>query len=292
MILEDFRDHGHNEFDAVGRPKLGSLATTRGILAASLIVTVCGWVVGCGNQPTVTPEATLDLPESSGTIQVHSNAQPGQTAAPAPPEPVVTVTVGPTIFPDPVPEEVFVPDPEPPPIDLCPSDPFKTEPGICGCGVSDADPDGDSWPDLCADNCPGVFNFLQCDSDHDGLGDFCDPPDLPEPNIVIVTELLLIADDGQFLGVVNDNPFDQDSIANQFGTYGSESGSLSIWNQFGTYGSDFSQLSPWNEFTNTPPLIFEDDGDFVMFVTANSAILPAIHPAELAIAVGRTDVLR
>lgn len=60
MIPEDFRDTGRNEFDAVGRPKLGSLATTRGILAASLIVTVCGWVVGCGNEPTTGSTTTTE----------------------------------------------------------------------------------------------------------------------------------------------------------------------------------------------------------------------------------------
>ncbi len=31
--------------------------------------------------------------------------------------------------------------------DLCPNDPYKTEPGDCGCGVSDTDTDGDGIPD-------------------------------------------------------------------------------------------------------------------------------------------------
>jgi len=38
--------------------------------------------------------------------------------------------------------------------DLCPDDPEKTEPGVCGCGVPDADGDGDGTPD-CEDGCPG-----------------------------------------------------------------------------------------------------------------------------------------
>ncbi|HVY40240.1 MAG TPA: hypothetical protein VHM31_20010, partial [Polyangia bacterium] len=37
--------------------------------------------------------------------------------------------------------------------DLCPSDPAKTVPGLCGCGVSDQDGDGDGVPD-CLDACP------------------------------------------------------------------------------------------------------------------------------------------
>ena len=37
--------------------------------------------------------------------------------------------------------------------DACPHDPDKTRPGICGCGVSDVDTDGDAVAD-CVDECP------------------------------------------------------------------------------------------------------------------------------------------
>jgi len=37
--------------------------------------------------------------------------------------------------------------------DLCPDDPDKTEPGLCGCGVADIDTDLDDTPD-CDDGCP------------------------------------------------------------------------------------------------------------------------------------------
>lgn len=170
-------------------------------------------------------------------------------------------------------------------LDNCLNDPLKFEPGFCGCNVSDFDLDLDGFPDLCLDNCPAIFNPDQLDSNQDGIGDAC--------SVVVVTvELVLFADDGQFLGVVSDNPFDPDSIANQFGTYGSAFNPLSIWNSFGTYGSSFSSLSPWNTFTSTPPLLFEDTGAFIAFLTANSFLSPAIHPNDLAITVGRTDVLR
>ena len=46
--------------------------------------------------------------------------------------------------------------------DLCPDDPLKTEPGICGCGVADTDADSDGTAD-CIDACPlavdGIANF-------------------------------------------------------------------------------------------------------------------------------------
>ena len=57
--------------------------------------------------------------------------------------------------------------------DGCPSDPGKTAPGLCGCGVADTDSDVDGVPD-CADNCRLVANPTQSDADADGVGDACD----------------------------------------------------------------------------------------------------------------------
>lgn len=67
------------------------------------------------------------------------------------------------------------------PGDSCPSDPNKTEPGVCGCGVPDTDSDGDAVVD-CRDNCTQVVNPDQQDSDSDGVGDACDNcPTTPNP---------------------------------------------------------------------------------------------------------------
>lgn len=57
--------------------------------------------------------------------------------------------------------------------DGCAADPDKTDPGVCGCGVADTDSDGDGVAD-CIDNCPDKANADQADSDGDGLGDACD----------------------------------------------------------------------------------------------------------------------
>ena len=66
--------------------------------------------------------------------------------------------------------------------DQCPADPFKTEPGVCGCGVPDDDDDGDGTLN-CLDDCPADPNKTApgacgCgvsdeDLDGDGVADCC-----------------------------------------------------------------------------------------------------------------------
>jgi hypothetical protein len=81
-------------------------------------------------------------------------------------------------------------------IDGCPDDPDKTEPGDCGCGVSDTDSDSDGTPD-CIDGCPDDPDKTEpgdcgCgvsdnDSDSDGTPDCIDgcpdDPDKTEPGL-------------------------------------------------------------------------------------------------------------
>lgn len=168
-----------------------------------------------------------------------------------------------------------VPDAE----DPYPFDPFDND--------IDADGVGDD-----VDNC-FLYNPDQADADGNGIGDLCEVAILLSGASGPTTILgaALVAFDGQFLGYVNANNFDGNSLANSFGPYGNSFSSVSIWNQFGTYGSRFSALSPWNSFTSTPPILILN-GQPIAFVTTSSVLTPAIHPNDLAIAVGRFDVLR
>jgi len=80
--------------------------------------------------------------------------------------------------------------------DGCLTDPAKTDPGICGCGVPDIDSDGDGTFD-CDDDCPNDMNKVtpgicgcgvtDTDSDGDGIHDCNDDcpndPDKTEPGV-------------------------------------------------------------------------------------------------------------
>lgn len=63
------------------------------------------------------------------------------------------------------------------------------------------------------------------------------------------------------------SPYERESIFNKFGTYGSRFNSKSIWNKFGKYGSKYNSCSPWNEYTRTPPVMLDDNNQFVGYFT-------------------------
>lgn len=62
----------------------------------------------------------------------------------------------------------------------------------------------------------------------------------------------IIAKDGTYLGVISDK-YNNDSIFNEYGTYGSKYASKSIFNEYGTYGGEYSDQSPFNEYSANPP---------------------------------------
>jgi hypothetical protein len=99
----------------------------------------------------------------------------------------------------------------------------------------------------------------------------------------------LVANDGQYLGVITQNKFAEKSILNEFGKYGSKFSSTSIFDEFGDYGSRYSHLSPFDEFTSTPPQIITTSGQFVAYLTKNKVKSPAIDP-EVLIALLKSGV--
>ena len=64
--------------------------------------------------------------------------------------------------------------------------------------------------------------------------------------------------DGEYLGRLNKNKFDPDSVANPFGRYGSKFSPDSINNPYGTYGSRYSPYSATNPYAVEAPKIYWD----------------------------------
>jgi hypothetical protein len=106
-------------------------------------------------------------------------------------------------------------------------------------------------------------------------------------NIIQLLGGRIIANDGRFLGIISRDRFESESIANQFGEYGSRFKPYSIFNETGEYGSEYSPLSPFNEFSNTPPKIYVND-EFRAYLTVNSLKRPRLDPAELSNWLGQT----
>ena len=72
-----------------------------------------------------------------------------------------------------------------------------------------------------------------------------------------------------FIGCLNCDKYDDSSIWNKYGSFGSKYEDKSIWNKYETYGSKYSDLSPWNKYSDTPPVIVDSDGGFYGYFTAN-----------------------
>lgn len=94
----------------------------------------------------------------------------------------------------------------------------------------------------------------------------------------IVKDAVVIAQDSKntYLGKIT-NGFDNESIFNEFGTYGGKFSGDSIWNEFSSFGSEFSAYSPFNEFTSTPPMIIKNN-EIIGYLSINKFIPAAVSP--------------
>ncbi len=97
---------------------------------------------------------------------------------------------------------------------------------------------------------------------------------------VLNKESFIIAADDTFLGKLNPNRFDVESIFNKFGPYGNKYSDTSIFNKFSNYGSVLSNLSPFNTITRTPPKVFVK-GKYIGYLTVNQTISNRIDPNQI-----------
>lgn len=88
------------------------------------------------------------------------------------------------------------------------------------------------------------------------------------------------AEDGTFLGWLDPNSFNSDSICNSVGTYG---GMISggIFSEFSGYGSKFNPDGVYNENAKKPPRVIDNYNRTKYRVTLNPRIRNGIHPDDL-----------
>jgi len=101
---------------------------------------------------------------------------------------------------------------------------------------------------------------------------------------VALAQVTVMGHDSSFLGVVDSNAYSNESICNQFGTYGSEFGET-IFNKFGTYGGEFSPNGAYNSNAKKPPILVDANGNFVGFVTKNRKLPHRYDPDILLVEV-------
>lgn len=87
-----------------------------------------------------------------------------------------------------------------------------------------------------------------------------------------------------YLGKCTLEKYDSDSIWYSLelaGDYSSKYGSESIWNKYGDYGSSYSDESAFNDRATKPPIIVDDNGTFIGYLTTNDRIDNGWTIAEL-----------
>ena len=84
-------------------------------------------------------------------------------------------------------------------------------------------------------------------------------------------ELLLFGGENHdvFLGCLTCGKYDQSSVWNRYGEFGSKYTQSSIWNPYGTFGSKYNRLSPWNRYSNSAPMVVDREGQFYGYFSVN-----------------------
>jgi hypothetical protein len=90
----------------------------------------------------------------------------------------------------------------------------------------------------------------------------------------------LVAPDGAFLGLINADTSDSQSIINSWGQYGFSDSPTSIFNPAIPYGGKDGIFSPFNPSSPSPPSIYKE-GKFYVYLTENINFRPRTSPRQL-----------
>ena len=117
---------------------------------------------------------------------------------------------------------------------------------------------------------------------------------------ILVFTVAGFAQQPQYLGTLNANPYSPNSVANPYGQYGSPYSATSINNPYGQYGSPYSTLNATNPYTTNAPKLYAPDGTYLGNLSTNPTIptrfpIPTastavrIHPPRLTIPTASTE---
>lgn len=70
---------------------------------------------------------------------------------------------------------------------------------------------------------------------------------------------IIVGEDGKYLGRLNSNRYDSDSVSNPYGRFGSRYSSESINNRYGRYGSRYSNESANSPYATNAPRVYGRD---------------------------------
>ena len=73
-----------------------------------------------------------------------------------------------------------------------------------------------------------------------------------------------------YLGNLNTNQYDPNSVSNPYGQYGNQFSQYSIHNKFGRYGSPFSDYSAANQFATHPPKLYDQNETYLGKLSINT----------------------
>jgi len=129
------------------------------------------------------------------------------------------------------------------------------------------------------------FSYDYVGNYSNGLIDIAKPfIPISQYDLIQLNEAYVEGQDGQYLGSIS-NEFNQNSIFNTNGTYGSLWSRTSIWNVIFDYGNSYSNYSAFNESATNPPKIKKMIGyNFVSelgFLTTNDSFFNRIDPRSL-----------
>lgn len=72
-----------------------------------------------------------------------------------------------------------------------------------------------------------------------------------------------------YLGCLSCSEYASDSIANEYGSFGSPYSSTSVTNSYSAFGSQYSSYSACNPYATDPPVIVDSQGHFYGRLTVN-----------------------